>query len=129
MTKEQFLKIVKKEIDGIKEYTTDEEKKALKYECFVASDMHYCIYGQMTGHCNNLRALEILRLSSINHSTYHLLKLNCQEISNIEEKPKWDNHGSDSPLEAFLMKCDSSTHKDIINYIKGNISELPKLKY
>lgn len=60
---EELKQLVQEEIANLKKYATKEELSKLDFECFNGLSPTSCIYGQMTGYCNNARAVDLIRLS------------------------------------------------------------------
>lgn len=126
MKKKDFLLEVKKELDYIKLHATDEEKSKLDFSTFDHSFGTNCIYGQMTGKCDSRRARELYtktfnRIGGQNFSINPRLKFN--EMLMV---------GGDgyTALEKYLFLVatpndnKSKKHKEIIDYIKGNLEEI-----
>jgi hypothetical protein len=53
------------EAESIRQYATFQERGRLDFETFNPSERSYCIYGQMTGHCDSERGKELIRLCAI----------------------------------------------------------------
>lgn len=128
----ELAPLVIAEADNLKKYATKEEIDRLDFSRLSTIDRNRCIYGQMTGDCYNDRANELIiqcatRVyetpnGSVNLSTA-TLNGNPYKISKLRY---FSYH---SPIEMFITYCRMDTDKDnlnndLIDYIKGNISEL-----
>ena len=63
MLKADFLKSVLHEVNMLKKHATKEEISKLNFTKFDPSNLRNCIYGQMSGSCENERAKELMDLS------------------------------------------------------------------
>lgn len=106
--RKQLVKEVRKEILNIKTNAKYNEIEKLDFNTFIFDSAGSCIYGQMTGSCNSLRAKEI------SPKLYFYLRMNdsLMEGSNY------------TALEKYLTIVKPVTHKKIIDYIKGDITTL-----
>ena len=124
MKKSKFLKEVMTEINHLRNNATPEEKDRLDFESFIQTSSRQCIYGQMTGHCNSIRAKELYP------KTYYYIKNKAGEYHPNGYLPFSKHEFKDgdrvTPLEKYLYMCanrdgtKSKTHRHIIDYIKGN---------
>jgi hypothetical protein len=109
----EFMLAVREELDTIKERATKEEISKLDFTTFNKQLEKFCIYGQMTGFCSSGRAKEIMektfyRISA--HWPIHELTLGVFPLY--------------THLEYYLLHADRKTEKEIIQYLKGEISEI-----
>jgi hypothetical protein len=118
MKKETFIKKVQKELDKIKKRATKEEIDKLDFNSFRYDSQVACIYGQMTGDCDSVRATEIKKKTFKeidgfgDHSGY---KFEQQDFKKGKEF---------TALEKYLFMVNSETHKEIIQYLKGETKEI-----
>ena len=61
-TKEQFLADVVAEAIALKKNATPEEIGRLDFDTLRPENKERCIYGQMTGDCDSLRAIDLISL-------------------------------------------------------------------
>lgn len=121
--------LVKKEATLLRENATSEEKSRLNFNFFNPTMVDSCIYGQMTGHCDNLRANELIEKScprvfnndkngSLNEDD---IRLNGSPINR-------SRHSYWSPIEIYVYKnrhgVNVQNNKYLINYIKGDTDKL-----
>lgn len=100
-----FLQEVYDEIETIREKATDEEKAKLDIWSFAPTDGRRCIYGQMTGQCDSVRAIEIMQKS-------------------IPNRNVWGPQVGFTPLERYIVQHERTpdVNPSIIEYIKGERS-------
>ena len=79
ISKKEFLKDVKHEIDMLKKYGTKEELDRLNFSTFNPNMVIDCIYGQMTGSCMSSRAKELMDKSCIR--TMNLVYGSCSVVN------------------------------------------------
>lgn len=60
-TKKQFIEDVKKEARALKENATKEETSRLDFDDLDPNSPTRCVYGQMTGSCQNDRAVDLIK--------------------------------------------------------------------
>ena len=123
MKKSEFLLEVKSELDNIKEQATKEEIGKLDFRTFNHTNRYLCIYGQMTGNCQSIRA------SDLYDKTYMRIGCNSIDLQYVPFK-KQDltlnqvNGGRFTPLEKYLYMVREPMHKKLIEYLKGDIQEI-----
>ncbi len=108
LSKSQIPEVIR-EIETIRQHATEEEKARLNWEDFHPSSDENCIYGLMTGHCDSVRARQLARMSG-NEKSIHPAGWSYQV----------------SPMEIFIHDHEELNF-EIIQYIKGEINELPDL--
>lgn len=134
ITKAQFLKDVKHEIDMLKKYATEEEKYNLNFRRFSSSNVHECIYGQLTGNCSSIRAKQLMDLSCIRVLSDNPIKRNGISFEILKKYINGKYTGQDwedgdrgldylSSLEGYI-NLDDAKNEQIIQYIKGEIDTL-----
>lgn len=118
-TKNQFIIQVMNELNVIKTNATQEEISRLDPSTFNAGVGNLCIYGQMTGSCSSRRAKEIfpkvyagIRGVESSSNPYTFKNQNYQEGNNY------------TSLEKYLIMTSHSKCLEIIEYLKGNITEI-----
>ncbi len=119
MITKKLKQLVKQEADNIKIHATEEEIGRLDFDILDCFSVHECIYGEMTGHCFNERAIELLRKCSRPFS------------SSIETLREYDlvyfQYGHDtraySAIEFYISRPNAK-NKELIAYIKGETKTL-----
>jgi len=115
MRRKEFLDMVLEEATHLRNNATDEEKSNLDFSTLATTNIHNCIYGQMTGHCFSKRAKELFAKK--------FDKLGC-ETDTFRKKsfePVVDE--GFSPIEVYIT-IKGSKNRSLINYIKGKTNEL-----
>lgn len=142
ITKEQFLKDVRTEINNIKKYATKAEINRLDFENLNPDSKYKCIYGQMTGICTSPRASELIFKSCARYispgddyiKTDSFIKLKSQingkTIPDIKNNKQFLNTRREfgeiqhfSSLESYIM-LPKAKNKNIISYLKGETKKL-----
>jgi hypothetical protein len=123
MTKETFLKEVRKEINAIKVNATQEELDRLDFNKFDYNYADLCLYGILTGSSRNERSSELCNKIFIQPCSGSFNRfLNIK--NNIELNSKW----SLTYLEVYFYHSDSNYHKHIIDYLQSRVKRLKTLK-
>jgi hypothetical protein len=122
MTKETFLKEVRKEINAIKINATQEELDRLDFDEFDSSLPFACIYGLLTGNCYSERSIELF--DKVFDSVY---KNNLKFDANLKSN-KNKSFYNFTYLEVYLVHSDSKYHKHIIDYLQSKVKRLKTLK-
>lgn len=118
MEKKKFIKKVQKELEKIKEKATKEEISKLDFNSFRHDSQIACIYGQMTGDCDSPRAVEIKKKTFKeidgfgNNSGYSFKNQDFQKGKEF------------TALEKYLFMVDSTQHKALIQYLKGETNKI-----
>ncbi len=117
-----FLIAVIAEIKRIKRLATPEEIDKLNFSRFEHWSSNDCIYGQMTGHCSSDRARIIApkKFADVDAETSRI-------HSNHKYKFKdqsFDKGTNFTALEKYLYMCPKTTHKHIIDFLKGKVKTL-----
>jgi hypothetical protein len=137
MTKKQFIEDVKKEIRAIKKHSKPEERAKLTYSKFNPDRLTNCIYGQMTGHCRNERAVELIRkccqrilnLDKVNGTVSKTLRTNPDSIINgknakVIKQGSWNVRQYQSALEGHILVLGKRKSAPILSYLKGETNKL-----
>ncbi len=124
ITTDQFITMVREEINHIKIHATKDEIINLKMKHFAADSYTHCIYGLMTGHCENRRARELYPKShdklGVKSDHCSIFYMGIEEGSGLKiKKPVML-----TPLESFLFHTSSRQHKMIFKYLKGKSDKL-----
>lgn len=135
--KEQFIWDVINEALAIRENATQEERNNLNYFELNASNIHKCIYGQMTGHCNSDRSLELIRkcctryfkqvaLRSWSTIDYVLSNVNGVRVDRDFEANRKARMSMQhfSAVEIFIATGHRSLNANLIAYLRGETDEL-----
>lgn len=130
ITKKQFLVDVMHEIEMLKTHATEKEKVRLGYTAINPARTDHCVYGQLTGDCQNKRAKKLMDLSCTRVFSQNIIPV-CREINFSDVKSKingeytgqdWGTAGRNlvyiSALEGYISLKDAK-NAEIIAYIKG----------
>lgn len=147
ISKKEFLKDVEHEIKMLRQHATKNELENL-LDYIDGQSVSSCIYGQLTGSCESLRAKELMNKSCIRvvHDNKDGFKLSL--ISGLWQKREnetfrdikkfindeynsqmWKllegerNYEYYSALEVYIL-LKGSKHKNILNYLKYKTNEL-----
>jgi hypothetical protein len=139
ITKKQFIADVMHEIEMLKKHATPEEIAKLDFSTFDANEIDGCIYGQLTGACNDDRSIELIKaccLKSINFFPSNLrTKIRDLSIEDILpnvsapkqaiKKDSWNERSLDyiSALEGYIYSKGANC-EGIIAYLKGETNTL-----
>lgn len=124
MKKQEFLNMVLVEADHLRKHATDEEKGRLDFDSLDIDDVTRCIYGQMTGRCNNRRANELYAktFNSLSMETGNSNKGTV--LFSVVMKSQINTEASliFSPIEVYItMK--GAKNESLISYIKGETND------
>lgn len=128
---ERLKELVKIEADNLRRFATEEELDSLDFSNLDSSDIHHCIYGQMTGNCLNKRALELIEscCETVYERKSEILGIRrvynkeCGIIKNIYSDDRLAYYMS--PIEKFiLIPFNHGNTIALINYLKGEAKEL-----
>ena len=126
MKKSEFIQEVCNEINTIKERATKKEIGRLNFDKFEHAHSGECIYGQMTKDCNSKRANQ-LYIKSLDEISKPSAYANTDENGNDVYKFKdldLERGNNFTYLESYLFTCSRKTQKEIIEYLKGESTEL-----
>jgi len=126
VTRREFIRDVKAEIEHIKSHATAKEIARLYFGTFNSNCAYSCIYGQMTGCCDSRRAKILMR------KKYEYLCVSASgPINGDYIKPtkafasqSMESGSNFTALEKYLYMTGTATHKRIIDYLKGEIKTL-----
>lgn len=123
MKRTDFVQLVRDEIKSLKKNATKKEIAKLNFKSFSHTNSKVCIYGQMTGHCDSDRAMELIpktfdRIAKNPDDIMYSNALLSFSKQSVEEGINW------TALEKYLYMVDSDTHRHIIDYLKGNVKQL-----
>lgn len=113
MKKSEFLALVQEELDTIKVNATKKEINRLNFSGFIHHSSYSCIYGQMTGKCNSVRAKEIFP------KKYDAIGGGYCDGYRPFKTQDYDHGFSFTPLEKYLYMVKAPQHKKLIQYLKG----------
>lgn len=118
-----------KEAKKLKKFATQEEKDSLDIETFNGESKMRCIYGQMTGHCESIRANELILKSC--EKVYSTKKVRNLANGKLNGKPnKVDTTLRTqiyvSPIEMLIFDNHAGIEaaKKLIPFIKGEIKTI-----
>lgn len=118
MKKSEFLALVQEELDTIKVNATKEEIENLDFNRFHHNNTVLCIYGQMTGKCNSVRAIEIFPKKFNELGGYFSALYKPFKSQNLKCGTNY------TPLEKYLYMVKAPQHKKLIQYLKGEINTI-----
>jgi hypothetical protein len=116
-----YLIKVKREIHNIKKYATNSQLIKLNFDVLDPNNTSRCIYGLMTGHCNNDEAIKLIKLCCNTKTSFY----NLSDRVFIDDKPR-SNDGNITPfsyLEHYIYNYRDS-NKHIIQFLKGEVDKL-----
>lgn len=119
-----FLRLVREELDLIKANATKEEISRLDFDTFNYENRGQCIYGQMTGNCFSKRASEIMgkKISTLdtdlpkNNPNFNFDHFDPDKSLGVPLRYTY--------LEQYLFWSSSLVHSKIISYLKGEIDDI-----
>lgn len=133
-TIQQLKDDVLTEANKIKQFATVEERSMLNFETLNPIKRQHCIYGQMTGDCDSVRAIELIEkcaarfvadssLTYIRSEGFKRIqeKINGTRVNNLQDKRSsvWGPHiAHSSMIEAYILLRDAN-NEGLIEYIKG----------
>lgn len=141
--KKQFLDEVRLEIENIKKFSTQKERKRLNFDSFNPTLSHNCIYGQLANSCDSKRAIELIKKCCKRYFNFENVSLgikynngilfsnikNCKTRINMPNDFVRNNYLQSrdykyhSSLEVFI-RLKNANNKNIISYIKGEKDKL-----
>jgi len=113
---ESLKELTIKEATNLKQHITKRERMKLNKKQFNPNRRVICIYGQITGDCTSLRAIELAKLC--------IGKVSVKQVEGTRistTKPK--SNYRFSPLEAYIYQYRGSGEK-IIDFLKGETDTL-----
>ena len=142
ITKKDFLSDVMHEINALRQFSTEKEKKRLNMLTFNPKSEYNCIYGQLTTDCASVRAKELMGLCCIRTTdfttTTKFPSSSNESILEYAINGSFTNKGWStkytytrdyyylSVLEIYIMmiKFNTSLLNNILEYIKKEIPVL-----
>lgn len=111
MIAQKLKKAVVKEALRLRKHATKEEKESLVASLIIPDHMFRCIYGTMTGSCNNYRAKELKSKCTVPYSS---------SIDKFEKTKdiKFDKFYCFSPIE-FYINQEGAKLDDLVGLIKS----------
>lgn len=121
----RFPKVLIEEATALKEHATKDELDKLDFSNLNPDHVGLCVYGQMTGHCNNIRSQELMRKcakrvysKALGDDSLTSAKLNGSPID-LPRYKFW------SPIEVFIFKHPGKSGAGrLIKFLKGEIESL-----
>lgn len=111
----ELKRLAYKEADNLKLHCTPEELGMLNFDKLKPTHASSCIYGQMTGNCYNVRALQLIKKCNVSYILVDLEEFDNYQLT--EEKREWES-SIYSPIEAFIMQYDNAESKKLVEYLK-----------
>ncbi len=122
MKTETLVTLVKREAKKLIKYATPEERSKLSFGALFPSNIHLCIYGQMTGYCFSNRATDLLNKCIKPYSTDLVDDANSSHSIFLEGTSR-----DFSPIEVFISlgtnKVNGNNRK-LIEFLKGESDTL-----
>lgn len=130
---------VRQEADNIKKYATKEEISRLDFKSLDPKKIDRCIYGQMTGNCDNERAVELITLCAKRYVKDNQLtmirvdgferiasRVNGETVDQLSLRRASSSYPltqHSSMIEAYIL-LPGAKNESLINYIKGETKAL-----
>ncbi len=124
MTKKYFKEQTIKELKALKKYATKKELSKLDFITFHPGKNKSCLYGQMTGHCRNKRAMNLIDKCCDFKLDESLLNSVIEKRIPIDGGPRMGTKLYYSFLEIHIMKY-RNHNKNILAWLKGETSKFP----
>lgn len=121
----QLRDLVLQEAIALKEHATPEEMDNLDPETFNGGSQTRCVYGQLTGHCHNDRAIELIKLccKKVYLSDMGLLPRPYSAVLNGSPNDLRRDGMVQyySPIEVYVGDFDAKENIDqLLEFLKGN---------
>jgi hypothetical protein len=135
-TFDQLKEDVRKEAEALRQKATPEELSRLNFNCLDPHHLNKCIYGQMTGHCNSVRGVQLIESCAIRYIkdgdlTYVARdgfkriqeRVNGATVSDLyyDRNSLLDVHYS--AIEAYIL-LPEARNENLIAYLKGETDKL-----
>ncbi len=118
-SKELFL-VVRQEANNLLKYATSDELSKLNFKRLDASRRDECIYGQMTGHCDSRRSMELMELSA--ERVFYAANTPA-ESNELNGSPKdLPRYHYWSPIEVFISKrenMNNGNNAQLVSFLRG----------
>ena len=139
-TFEQLKEDVRKEAEALRIHATKEERGRLDISDLDPSHARHCIYGQMTGHCDSNRSIELIELCTARYVRDFSLMLivkdgfnrisdtvNGVTVANLNKKRPTILDTEDvshySMIEAYILLPEAN-NANLIAYLRGETETL-----
>lgn len=125
MEKEKLKSLAYEEILNLKKFAEKEEIENMNFYQLKVAHSDKCIYGQMTGSCESLRAIQLLKKCAVPVSDRSLDATMDNELNAVYFSigAMGGNRKYYSALEVWIFKYNKS-NEDIIKFLKGEIETL-----
>jgi len=128
-TREETMeKLVIEEATKLRDMITQEEADRLEYVELNSLDTEKCIYGQLSGHCDNPRAVELIRACAARvYKAYNGVQLNLRDAPLNGSHVGLGRTNFWSPIEVFISQFENSysgNNLRLVKFIKKEIDEL-----
>lgn len=130
ITDRDFQEAVLIEAKNLRKHATKSEISNLEAELVDAVVAHTCIYGQMTGHCDSPRAVELMHLCCERICT---IDLQLNGVITADHRRDSIKRSFFSPIEVYIMGerdlffVSRTAHKrvdSLVTYLQGESDEL-----
>ena len=109
ISKEEFFKDVRHEIEMLRLHATDKEKENLNFFGFNPVRPRRCVYGQLTGDCQSKRAKELMDLACIRLMNFE--KGVDDDDTNFDyESSNFRINGSYEPTKTWLLEVNDNSY-------------------
>ncbi len=119
------------EATNLKKHATKDELENLNFFLLDPTEKESCVYGQMTGHCENYRSKELIVSSCIRVFIPNKKNIDDNELRapSLNGKPKIEQSRTDyySPIEVFIWRKENQkngNNKRLIRFLKGKTKTL-----
>lgn len=117
-----LLQLVREEAEALKLHATKEEIDNLNIYNLIPSISDKCIYGQMTGNCFSLRAIELIQLCCNRvYKTDGFLQISSLELNGSPKEKNRYNYFS--PIEVMIYNY-RDNNANLISFLKGKTNIL-----
>jgi len=127
----ELKNLAKEEAENLRKNATKKELSHLSLADLDASNVHSCIYGQLTGSCFSTRAHKL-----IDACCTKVYKVNPKKLTNLIKSSTLGDKPEDqivgylrkyayfSPLEKALLYMTYNQKSNLISYLKGETNKL-----
>lgn len=126
--------LVIEEATNLRNKATSKELSKLDYENLAGESTTWCIYGQMTGNCESLRAFKLIKkcAKKVYEVTNNINRFKNLELNGAPKIVTYSSRNSYyfSPIEIFVNKykpkfnSESRKIKKLVSFLKGDTQEL-----
>src|SRR5688572_28676568 len=122
-----FPTLVIEEATNLKKYATPKEIEKLDIATLNPKTINGCVYGQMTGYCHGIRAIELIEQCA--PKVYHAGHGEPGTSTELNGAPTTMKREVEykilywSPIEVFIDQATKEENGKLISFLKGEIGE------